>query len=296
MKMRIAFVLIGLSILASSCKNSEKETPSGLKFKIVDEGDGKLPRKNDVVVFQFVMKDSKDSTWSSTYERGMPGVVLVNDSSQIKNEDGMEQMFRMLSKGDSAVVDMPITKLFKDVFKQPLPPDVDSTINIIYQIRVDEVMDRDSFEKFQVTLMENKRKSQGKKDDDLIVKYLSEKNIKAQRDTTGLHYVLHESKGAAKPTVDNCVEVSYRGTLLKDEKVFDQSPKLAFPLANVIDGWKKGIPLMGVGDSITLYIPSQLAYGPQGVPGAIPPDAILIFDVRLLSSAAGYDEATRSCK
>ena len=155
---RTAYVLIGLLALTVSCKNSEKETPSGLKFKVVKEGNGVLPKKDEIVVFQFVMKDSKDSVWSSTYDRGMPGVLMIADSAQLKSEDGMEQMFRMLSKGDSATVQMPITKLFKEVFKQPIPAEIDSTLNISYLIKVDEIMSKDSFQTFQAELMESKQK------------------------------------------------------------------------------------------------------------------------------------------
>jgi FKBP-type peptidyl-prolyl cis-trans isomerase FkpA len=295
---RTAYVLIGLLALTVSCKNSEKETPSGLKFNVVKEGDGVLPKKDEIVVFQFVMKDSKDSVWSSTYERGMPGVLMIGDSTKekIASEDGMEQMFRMLSKGDSATVVMPITKLFKDVFKQPIPETIDSALTISYLIKVDEIMNREKFQDFQTNLMENKRKMQVTKDEGLITKYLTEKNITAQKDSSGLHYVLHTNNGKAKPSVDNCVVVNYKGSLLQEGRIFDQNDNFSFPLANVIEGWKLGIPLLGVGDSATIYIPSYMAYGPQGVPGAIPPDAVLIFDVKLVSFASGYDQQSKSCK
>jgi FKBP-type peptidyl-prolyl cis-trans isomerase FkpA len=293
---RSAYVMIGLLVLCVSCKNSEKETPSGLKFSVIKEGDGVLPKKDEIVVFQFIMKDSKDSVWSSTYERGMPGVLMIADSAQIKNEDGMEQMFRMLSKGDSARVVMPITKLFRDVFKQPIPEKIDTTVDISYLIKVDEIMDKEKFQSFQVTLMENKRKKQEKTDENQITKYLTEKNVKADRDSSGIHYVLHTSSGKEKPTLESCVVVNYKGSLMTDGRVFDQNNSLSFPLANVIEGWRVGIPLLGVGDSATIYIPSSMAYGAQGVPGAIPPDAVLIFDVKLLSFGKGYDAETRSCK
>lgn len=293
---RTAYVLIGLLALTVSCKNSEKETPSGLKFKVVKEGNGVLPKKDEIVVFQFVMKDSKDSVWSSTYDRGMPGVLMIADSAQLKSEDGMEQMFRMLSKGDSATVQMPITKLFKEVFKQPIPAEIDSTLNISYLIKVDEIMSKDSFQTFQAELMESKQKKQVAKDEDAITKYVAEKNIQTKKDTSGLHYVLHSNNGKQKPTPESCVVVNYKGALLADEKVFDQNTNFSFPLNNVIEGWRVGIPLLGIGDSATIYIPSYMAYGPQGIPGAIPPDAVLIFDVKLLSVSSGFDPQTRSCK
>lgn len=295
---RTAYVLIGLLALSVSCKNSEKETPSGLKFNVVKEGNGVLPKKDEIVVFQFVMKDSKDSVWSSTYERGMPGVLMIGDTTKekIASEDGMEQMFRMLSKGDSATVVMPITKLFKEVFKQPIPAEIDSTLNISYLIKVDEIMSQDNFRTFQAELMETKQKKQVAKDEEAIAKFVAEKNIKTQKDSSGLHYVLHSENGKQKPTPENCVVVNYKGALLEDGKVFDQNTNFSFPLANVIEGWRVGIPLLGVGDSATIYIPSYMAYGPQGVPGAIPPDAVLIFDVKLLGVSAGFDPQTRSCK
>lgn len=293
---RIANVLIGILLLCVACKESEKETPNGLKFKVIKEGDGVLPKKDEVVVFNFVMKDSKDSTWNSTYEGGLPGVLMIADSSAIQTEDGMAQMFRMLSKGDSVKVTMPITKFFKDLVQAPVPPTIDSTLSIIYVIKVDGIMAQDKFREYQTELMAAKTKNQPAKDDKLITKYLADNNIKAQRDTSGIYYVIHAANGGAKPTAENCVEVKYTGKFMKTQQVFDQNDKIAFPLTGVIQGWQLGIPMLGIGDSGTFYIPSGLAYGAQGYPGAIPPDAILIFDVELLGVGQGFDEQTRGCK
>ena len=105
---RISNVLIGLTLLLCfSCnQKTEKETPNGFKFTVVKSGDGVLPKKDEILVFDHILKDSKDSVWNDTHEEGMPSAVMIQDSTAIAGENGMIQMFRMLSKGDSVNVTM----------------------------------------------------------------------------------------------------------------------------------------------------------------------------------------------
>jgi FKBP-type peptidyl-prolyl cis-trans isomerase len=294
---KLANVLIGLLLLCVvACKNSEeKVTPNGFKFQIVKAGDGIKPKTGQLLIFEYIMKDSKDSVWQDTYENGFPGVFPIQDSSAIPNEIGAIQMFRMLSKADSVTVTQSAKNFFKDVLGGPMPPQIDSTLNVTCNIKVVDIIDQQKFQEFQTTHNAKRKGFQKIKDGKDIAKYLADKNIKAQQDTSGINFVIHKTAGGAKPTEISCVDVSYAGKFLKDEKVFDKSDKMTFSLTQVIPGWRKSIPMLGVGDSATFYIPSHLAYGPQGYPGAIPPNAILIFDVKLLGTAANFDPATRTC-
>lgn len=103
---------------------------------------------------------------------------------------------------------------------------------------------------------------------------------------SGLEYqVIKEGKGA-KPTANDEVTVYYTG-YLTDGTVFDSTDlhggePISFPLRGVIPGWTEGLQLMPIGSQYRFRIPGSLAYGERGVPGAIPPNATLIFDVELL--------------
>jgi FKBP-type peptidyl-prolyl cis-trans isomerase FklB len=87
------------------------------------------------------------------------------------------------------------------------------------------------------------------------------------------------------PTATNQVKCHYHGTLI-DGTVFDSSVERGqaadFPVNGVIQGWVEALQLMSVGSKWKLYIPSELAYGPQGAGGTIGPNTTLIFEVELL--------------
>ena len=83
------------------------------------------------------------------------------------------------------------------------------------------------------------------------------------------------------------VAVHYTGWLTdgtKFDSSLDRGQPITFPLGTgaVIRGWDEGLKGMRVGGKRKLTIPSALAYGPEGRPPVIPPDATLVFDVELM--------------
>ncbi len=102
---------------------------------------------------------------------------------------------------------------------------------------------------------------------------------------SGLQYVVEKEGEGAQPGSQDEVTVHYTGKLL-DGTVFDSSVNrgepATFPLNRVIPGWTEGVQLMKEGAKYTFFIPSDLAYGAQGVPNAIPPHSTLIFEVELI--------------
>ncbi len=117
------------------------------------------------------------------------------------------------------------------------------------------------------------------------------KNAKAEGvkvTSSGLQYRVNvQGTGDKVTSNDDVVSVFYTGKLISG-KVFDTNETegktaLEFPVGGVIPGWQEGIKLMTVGSDYDFFIPSELAYRDQKLPGnLIPPNSTLIFHVRLV--------------
>ncbi len=86
------------------------------------------------------------------------------------------------------------------------------------------------------------------------------------------------------------VSVHYTGWLIdgtKFDSSRDRGQPTSFPLNRVIPGWTEGVSSMKVGGKRWLIIPSELGYGARGAGGVIPPNAMLVFEVELLSTTGG---------
>jgi FKBP-type peptidyl-prolyl cis-trans isomerase FkpA len=85
------------------------------------------------------------------------------------------------------------------------------------------------------------------------------------------------------------VKVHYRGTLVNGtefDSSFKRNQPAEFPLGAVIKCWTEGVAKMKVGGKAKLVCPSEIAYGERGMGAAIPPNAVLTFEVELLEIVA----------
>jgi FKBP-type peptidyl-prolyl cis-trans isomerase len=104
---------------------------------------------------------------------------------------------------------------------------------------------------------------------------------------SGLEYWDIKVGAGATAQTGQHVKVDYTGWLTSGKK-FDSSVGTGKPFdfmlgaGQVIKGWDEGVVGMKVGGKRQLRIPPDLAYGAKGYPGAIPPNATLIFDVQLV--------------
>ena len=111
------------------------------------------------------------------------------------------------------------------------------------------------------------------------------KRVEVKTLPSGLQYEVIEEGEGDSPKASDTVKVHYTGKLI-DGTVFDSSVErgepATFGVTQVIPGWVEALQLMKPGAKWRLFIPSQLAYGPQGAGGVIGPNQTLIFDVELI--------------
>lgn len=317
--MRVTKILIGLMlVLCVACDKSERETPNGFKYKLVKEGSGNPAKVGDVLLFNFVFKDSKDSVWRNTYEGDFPQYIPMPDTAGMKNEDGMTQMLRELRVGDSAVVNIHIKDFFKDIVRAPIPPQFDSTLTFIYQIKAEKIMTRDSFMTYQQNFYQKKQKAQWAKDSVAIENYLAKNNIKAQRTESGVYYVITQPGKGENGQPGQYVSVNYTGYTLEG-KYFDTSVKevalknglynaqreqympygpyeVTIDRSSVIRGWHEALKVLNKGAKATILVPSALAYGDQRRSEVIKENEVLVFDLEVVDLRAEKPENTNQKK
>jgi FKBP-type peptidyl-prolyl cis-trans isomerase len=114
------------------------------------------------------------------------------------------------------------------------------------------------------------------------------RNAKAPGVTTlpsGLQYkVVASGPAGPSPKPGDVIKVHYEGKLANGQvfdSSFDRGKPMLMPLESLVPAWMEALPKMKVGDEWVLYVPPQLGYGPEGQ-GPIPPNAVLIFRVKLL--------------
>lgn len=104
---------------------------------------------------------------------------------------------------------------------------------------------------------------------------------------SGLQYeVLTQGTGPKPQDLNTSVTAHYHGTLINGT-VFDSSVNRNQPfktkVGQVIKAWQEALLMMNVGTKLRIYCPSELAYGERGAGQMIGPNAVLIFEMELIS-------------
>lgn len=123
-----------------------------------------------------------------------------------------------------------------------------------------------------------------------LLNYAIDNSLDVQQTPSGLLYYI-EKQGEDEPILwGDFLKAHYKGYFL-DGKVFADSQKkgktLDFYVGNMIDAWNEGLQLLKVGGKMLLLVPSDLAYGPEGLKTAnervlVPSNTPLVFEMEIL--------------
>lgn len=135
-----------------------------------------------------------------------------------------------------------------------------------------------------------KNKRDGEK---FLAENKKEEGVKAL--SSGLQYKVIKTGKGEKPKKSDTVRVHYKGSFtngMEFESSYRMGQPIVMPADKFIPGWTEALQLMKVGDKWKLFIPSNLAYGENGMHDRqgnqrIPPNAALVFEIELLGIEKG---------
>jgi FKBP-type peptidyl-prolyl cis-trans isomerase len=291
-------LLTGVSTL-SSCQKTKVTEKDAIEFTYIKEGKEK-PANGDFLLYNLEILTQSDSVIYSTLTQPFPGYLMANDT--IKPQNGMDEIFLSLRKGDSITFEAAAKIVFSG--NQPAPIKEDDKIKVrlgAYEMKTEAEMQ--AF--YEEAMMKEQAKSAERAKTLLVEEaktidaYLAKNNLKGQKTASGLVYVIEREGTGDSTTVGSTLYVNYAGYLL-DGPLFDTSyPELAkannmfseerpyeplpvnVGMGQVIPGWDEGLMLLKKGSKAKLIIPSPLGYGEGGAGAMIPANSILVFDVEV---------------
>ena len=284
-----AVAFLGLAACQGGSEDGYTTTDSGLKFRYINETDNPKPDSTNTLLMHMVYRTEDSVLFPAPGQEGPVPVPLMGAPPTSL----VYEAFGMMKEGDSANFQVTPQELFTNTFGGPIPPFIDSTDMITFEVGVSEVMSEEEFQAYRMEMMRKQQEDmiaamaeQNRLDSATIAQYLEENNIDAEATESGLRYQITQKGRGVQPAAGDSVFVNYRGTLL-DGTEFDSSVEggpLGFILGQqqVIAGWDEGIGLLNKGGKAMLYVPSPLAYGPQARSAVIGENAILVFDVELV--------------
>lgn len=291
---KTTLLLTILSVLVfNACKNvGFEKTKTGLEYKIIKGDKGEALDPGDIVKFQYKVT-FKDSLVITTYNT-MPAYDQVDS---LGRHHDFSEFLAQMNVGDSAVC----YQLFDTLQKKPefgLPPYMKKGDKQEINIKILAVFKAKNGANPRDLAVEDYRKEIElfkTKEMAAIEKYLNSKKINAVKVNNNVFVQIETEGTGLRADSGKLVGVKYSGYNFEG-KYFDSNTDTTRQLQKhpletffftskqegAIQGMLEGITLFKVGTKGKMFIPSLMAYGPQGMPPAIKPNENLIFDVEVV--------------
>ena len=291
-KSNVLLVALAAFLFSSCGQLGFEKTKSGLQYKIIKSGDGEKLQQGDFVKFQYRLT-YKDSVIMSTY-----GVLPAYDQvDSIGRFHDFSEIMTKLKVGDSVV-----TYQFFDSLQKTsqfgLPPYLKKGEKQQATLKIVSVFKNKGAQlgrEFAFADYQNELNSFKEKELNTIKKFIDSKNIPAQKINNSVYLVMEKEGTGRSADSGLMVGVKYSGKNFEgkyfDSNVDTTKQTMAHPLETfyfvskkegAIQGMLDAITAFKVGSKGTLYIPSSLAYGPQGSPPVIKPYENLIFEIEVV--------------
>ena len=295
MKKTNILLFIVIIVFLASCSDGFKKTKTGLKYKIIASASGEKLNPGDLVKFQYKVIYN-DSVVQTTYGT-LPAFDMVDPNGR---HHDFSEVLSQLKVGDSLVT----IQLYDSLASNPaygVPRYLkkgqtqQSTIKIVTVYKADPASGKSArdvaFEDYEKEVMAYKAKEMTE-----IEKYITQNNIKAEKINDDFYLEIINEGAGPKADSGKVVGVNYSGMVIGG-RFFDSNVDKAKQVAKhdletfyftakesgAIQGLLEAITYFKVGTKANVYIPSLLAYGPQGTSPVVKPYQNLMFEIELLS-------------
>ncbi len=227
-----------------------KTTKSGFKYEVVKPGEGAMAMAGDGVVMQYSFWNTEGKLSESSKMTGTPLSMLCSSMPL----PFLKEVAAKMPKGAIWRCEVPAKLAFGEAGSNPLAGKV-----TIWELEMSGIYKAPPF--------------------------VEPDAAKLTETASGLKYEVVKEGTGGTPKMYEYVTCNYAGWLT-DGTYFDGSytrgEPTSFLLGRVIAGWNEGLQLMKEGAIYRFVIPGDLAYGAQGRPPTIQPNATLIFQVELV--------------
>jgi len=293
------FGALSLAIVLAACQNVEfKKTPSGIPYKIFSSSKGDSVKAGSIVKYEVIQK-VKDSILYSSYKQGQAVYTQIAPNNEkldyVSSKANAEQLLLHTKTGDSIYMVQSTDSLVKK-FPETYKPgqQLITTIKVVAVYKNEEEANaayikdqaagyaKNKSEGLQSFRKDTAAQASIQRDDKIIQDYLTAHNIKAEKNEWGIYIERLTPGQGPKPNFGQFSTVRYKGMHLSGE-VFDQNVMpVQVGMSQVVFGFMEGVSQLSKGEKARVYIPSALAYGPQGSAPKIQPNEILVFELEVL--------------
>lgn len=274
-----------IAIISSSCIDTIFRTnTNGLKYRFIEQNNGKTPEIGDILSLDIEYFTEHDSLLFSSYD--------VPDNFRLRLEKpahrgSIEEAFMMMHKGDSAIFKVNAYNFYRYSRKLVnIPEFIKPNELIVFFIRLKEIQHSETYEEEKYL-----REAEIREEEiSMINRFLISEDLTSKELQAGIHLIILEEGKGTKLKAGDLVKFHYEVSFL-DGLVFDNTYDSGMPLIfelgskQLIPGLEIALSHLHVGDKAKIIIPFALAYGSESK-GPIPPYSTLVFDVEIISANA----------